>query len=102
MHHPDGEKPVEVDYAQMATAQKLLLFWRKPAVWAFILMVVLEFHVSFALLAEMLVGWYRCGVAGRRRWSSQNSKVVGTPCMDFGVELGRFHVIRCLVISNFG
>jgi hypothetical protein len=32
VHHPDGEKPVEVDYAQMATAQKLLLFWRKPAV----------------------------------------------------------------------
>ncbi|KAG5639659.1 hypothetical protein H0H81_008820 [Sphagnurus paluster] len=32
IHHPNGEKPVEVDYAQMATAQKLLLFWRKPAV----------------------------------------------------------------------
>ena len=31
-HHPNGEKPVEVDYPQMATAQKLLLFWRKPAV----------------------------------------------------------------------
>lgn len=32
MHHPNGERPVEVDYAQMTTAQKLLLFWRKPAV----------------------------------------------------------------------
>jgi len=31
IHHPNNEKPVEVDYAQMATAQKLLLFWRKPA-----------------------------------------------------------------------
>ncbi|KAF8640581.1 hypothetical protein AX17_000243 [Amanita inopinata Kibby_2008] len=31
IHHPNGEKPVEVDYGQMATAQKLLLFWRKPA-----------------------------------------------------------------------
>ncbi|KAG6815825.1 hypothetical protein H0H87_010969 [Tephrocybe sp. NHM501043] len=31
MHHPNGEKQVEVDYPQMATAQKLLLFWRKPA-----------------------------------------------------------------------
>ncbi|KAF8913156.1 phosphatase activator [Gymnopilus junonius] len=31
MHHPNGEKPVEIDNAQMATAQKLLLFWRKPA-----------------------------------------------------------------------
>lgn len=33
-HHANGEKPVEVDFAQMATAQKLLLFWRKPAVSA--------------------------------------------------------------------
>ena len=31
IHHPNG-KPVEIDYGQMATAQKLLLFWRKPAV----------------------------------------------------------------------
>ncbi|KAF8807869.1 hypothetical protein BYT27DRAFT_7290817 [Phlegmacium glaucopus] len=31
VHHPNGEKPVEIDAAQMATAQKLLLFWRKPA-----------------------------------------------------------------------
>lgn len=31
-HHPnDPERPVEVDQQQMATAQKLLLFWRKPA-----------------------------------------------------------------------
>lgn len=34
-HHPNGEKPVEVDYTQMTTAQKLLLFWRKPAVCRF-------------------------------------------------------------------
>lgn len=27
----NGEKHVTVDYAQMSTAQKLLLFWRKPA-----------------------------------------------------------------------
>lgn len=32
IHHPNGERPVEVDYTQMTTAQKLLLFWRKPAV----------------------------------------------------------------------
>ncbi len=31
-HHANGDLPVEVDYQQMATAQKLLLFWRKPAV----------------------------------------------------------------------
>ncbi|KAJ7116347.1 hypothetical protein C8R44DRAFT_206183 [Mycena epipterygia] len=30
-HTAGNTKPVEVDYAQMATAQKLLLFWRKPA-----------------------------------------------------------------------
>ncbi|EAU92410.1 phosphatase activator [Coprinopsis cinerea okayama7 len=30
-HFPNGEKPAEIDYQQMATAQKLLLFWRKPA-----------------------------------------------------------------------
>ena len=34
VHHPgaSGEKQVTIDYTQMATAQKLLLFWRKPAV----------------------------------------------------------------------
>jgi len=34
IHHPPGpnnERHVTVDYNQMATAQKLLLFWRKPA-----------------------------------------------------------------------
>lgn len=31
--NPDGTKPgVTVNAAQLATAQKLLLFWRKPAV----------------------------------------------------------------------
>ena len=29
--HPPNNEPVSVDYTQMATAQKLLLFWRKPA-----------------------------------------------------------------------
>lgn len=32
VHHTGGDKSVEVDGAQMSTAQKLLLFWRKPAV----------------------------------------------------------------------
>jgi len=31
VHHSNGEKAVEIDSTQMATAQKLLLFWRKPA-----------------------------------------------------------------------
>jgi hypothetical protein len=37
IHHLNGEKPAEIDAAQMATAQKLLLFWRKPAVRVFFL-----------------------------------------------------------------
>lgn len=34
IHHPttSSEKQVTIDYNQMTTAQKLLLFWRKPAV----------------------------------------------------------------------
>ncbi len=34
VHHPGApvDKQVTIDYNQMATAQKLLLFWRKPAV----------------------------------------------------------------------
>lgn len=37
-HNPeDQERPVEIDYHQMSTAQKLLLFWRKPAVCIFLL-----------------------------------------------------------------
>ena len=35
VHHPPnagGERQVTIDHNQMATAQKLLLFWRKPAV----------------------------------------------------------------------
>lgn len=35
VHHPpapSADHPVTIDYNQMATAQKLLLFWRKPAV----------------------------------------------------------------------
>lgn len=32
VHHTTGDKGVEIDAVQMSTAQKLLLFWRKPAV----------------------------------------------------------------------
>ncbi|KAF9535697.1 hypothetical protein CPB83DRAFT_842177 [Crepidotus variabilis] len=31
IHGQNSERPVEIDATQMATAQKLLLFWRKPA-----------------------------------------------------------------------
>ncbi|KAH8105162.1 hypothetical protein BXZ70DRAFT_919617 [Cristinia sonorae] len=30
-HQPGTDRPVSIDYPQMGTAQKLLLFWRKPA-----------------------------------------------------------------------
>ncbi|TCD61983.1 hypothetical protein EIP91_007647 [Steccherinum ochraceum] len=30
-HHVGSDRPVTIDYTQMGTAQKLLLFWRKPA-----------------------------------------------------------------------
>lgn len=45
VHHPPnaaGERQVTIDYNQMATAQKLLLFWRKPAVSYF-----LSWHAIF-------------------------------------------------------
>ena len=35
VHYSNGEKAVEIDSTQMTTAQKLLLFWRKPAVCSF-------------------------------------------------------------------
>ena len=44
VHHPPGEKPVSIDYNQMATAQKLLLFWRKPAVSYILLSRVILSH----------------------------------------------------------
>ena len=31
IHHPNAERPVEIDAHQMASAQKLRLVWRKPA-----------------------------------------------------------------------
>lgn len=58
-HSPNAankDDRVTVDYAQMSTAQKLLLFWRKPAV-RLSAMIVLP-CVDMAILEKMLVG--RC------------------------------------------
>ncbi len=53
----NGEKQVSIDYVQMGTAQKLLLFWRKPAVCVHSFLV--STSTSFHPPEEMLVGWYR-------------------------------------------
>jgi hypothetical protein len=61
VHHPpgpNGERPVTIDYSQMATAQKLLLFWRKPAVSWFLGVPGAFIYASF-FSAQVLVGWYR-------------------------------------------
>ncbi len=57
---PAGERQVTVDYNQMATAQKLLLFWRKPAVRVSCICscdLIPQSHC----IAEVLVGRYRGG-----------------------------------------
>jgi len=56
VHHPSEEKPVEIDATQMATAQKLLLFWRKPAVRLYHV-VGYPLIVYSLFTAKMLVGW---------------------------------------------
>ncbi|KAI0942596.1 hypothetical protein AcW1_003183 [Taiwanofungus camphoratus] len=61
VHHPPGptgERQVTIDYNQMATAQKLLLFWRKPAVCETILFVETQ---NLNLLGSESVG----GMASR-------------------------------------
>jgi hypothetical protein len=56
IHHPNGERPVEIDYAQMTTAQKLLLFWRKPAVGCDMAMCSSPMMLTMYLTAKVLVG----------------------------------------------
>ncbi|KAL1697255.1 hypothetical protein GGG16DRAFT_41783 [Schizophyllum commune] len=48
-HHED--KPADIDYQQMITAQKLLLFWRKPAVRPFLLSVMLVVDLRYSVNA---------------------------------------------------
>lgn len=49
---PSGERHVTVDYNQMATAQKLLLFWRKPAVRRDPLWPLFETNLTFTASAS--------------------------------------------------
>lgn len=48
---------VNVDHAQMGTAQKLLLFWRKPAVSRFSFVFLRQDLIFLSVTAQMLVGW---------------------------------------------
>lgn len=59
VHHASEEKSVEIDATQMATAQKLLLFWRKPAVRLYHVLSNLLDGLLF-VSAKMLVGWIGC------------------------------------------
>jgi hypothetical protein len=49
---PNSERPVDVDYHQMATAQKLLLFWRKPAVSTHLTVMTHPFVLRFRTLSH--------------------------------------------------
>lgn len=58
-HYPQSEnKAADVDYQQMSTAQKLLLFWRKPAVRHLILFIFacgFEFNI-LTIISSVNVG----------------------------------------------
>jgi hypothetical protein len=51
-----GDAQVTIDYEQMTTAQKLLLFWRKPAVSSHNYFAFEMIAYSVLSLAQMLVG----------------------------------------------
>ncbi len=96
---PSGERHVTIDYNQMATAQKLLLFWRKPAV-----RIVSPFAISLrsrqrscSPIAEVLVGRHR----SRRRGAGRAFEVhqaLGTQGLDVGVEFGKLRLLFCRVL----
>ena len=86
IHPPNNEKPVEIDYGQMATAQKLLLFWRKPAVSGVPLSRACGLKADGA--AEMLVGRERCRASGEQWAGWGDGEVVGAAGVDAGAESG--------------
>lgn len=72
---------VTVDYSQMATAQKLLLFWRKPAVRPFSTAVSASCSRLHSQTAEMLVGRPRS--RSRAAWGAgEGHQAVGTASLD--------------------
>jgi hypothetical protein len=84
IHHAtgtNGDKTVTIDYNQMATAQKLLLFWRKPAVRAS--PIYLSCCID-SLAEKMLVGWYNGRSPARRGSASKIHQTVGPESLDVG------------------
>ena len=89
VHHPptpSSERPVTIDYNQMATAQKLLLFWRKPAVGCSRQRFML-FHSRFRPAAQMLVGWFGGGFGTTRR-THPACEIMGKKGLDTRTQFG--------------
>lgn len=85
VHYPSGERPVTIDYNQMATAQKLLLFWRKPAVG----LTSRSFFLTHGVVraAQMLVGW-RGGGFGTTWGTHPAGQAMGKKGLDTRTQLG--------------
>ena len=82
-----GERQVSIDYNQMATAQKLLLFWRKPAVRYYTPYGLRSNLTSVA--AQVLVGRHRGRRRGARR-ALESHQALGAPGLDSGAQLGAY------------
>jgi hypothetical protein len=80
---------VTLDDQQMNTAQKLLLFWRKPAVSPSPLIPLTNSDVVWLVVAKMLVGRRRGGDSGWWRVKGdEQGEGLGTKSLDIGIELG--------------
>ena len=90
----NGPKPAPiVNATQLATAQKLLLFWRKPAVRSNLIFTCSGSGNSDVRTAEMLVGCDR----RRGHWRQQpagTDQGLGTADMDTGDRSVRFVSMR--------
>lgn len=91
VHHPpaaSGERPVTIDYNQMATAQKLLLFWRKPAAsLSHFDLLYFSLMLLSDLAAQVLVGRYGGGFS--TTWGTHYAgQAVGAKGLDAGTQLG--------------
>jgi hypothetical protein len=96
-----GNDEVVVDQQQMSTAQKLLLFWRKPAVSGHRSTTntytrAHYTHVTFA--EEMLVGWNRR--RSPRRRLAEDCETLVEKSVDFGAQSGMNVFLFCSVHLN--
>lgn len=83
-----GDVKVTLDDQQMNTAQKLLLFWRKPAVSASDILVR-RVCSDVMIAAKMLVGWRRSGYSRGRGFQGEcKDQSLGETGVDARVELG--------------